>query len=195
MKKHIGILIAVALLLLPIPALASSFGIGPPEIELEVPSDGSATATFYISSDFDGELQVSLVDIPLKVEPTTIPITKSDNNREVKLTFYGDDSLGQQTFNGEVRFLALTGGNIASGIIIDVKITNVVEGQPIPKEASPPEQSSPPESTGPSSEQPAPEKQGGIAGMSSTMAIIIAGGLVFVGLIVLSITLLRRRKY
>lgn len=98
-------------------------------MELEVPANGSAVATFYVTSDFDGELQVSLEDIPLRVEPTTIPITKSDDNREVELTFYGNESLGQQTFDGEVRFLALTGGNIASGIIIGAKVTNVVEEQ------------------------------------------------------------------
>ena len=190
LRKFIGILTAVAIpLLLATPVLAASFGIGPPEIEFEVPSNGSAAATFYITSDFDGELQVSLVDIPLRVEPTTIPITKSDNNRKVELTFYGDKSLSQQTFNGEVRFLALTGGNIASGIIIDAKVTNIVEGQPVPvQEEGPPGQSTAPE-------QPTPENQDGIAGLSSTMAIIIAGGLVFVGLIVLSIVLLRRRRY
>lgn len=140
MRKYIGILIAVTLLLLPIPALAASFAIGPPTIELEVPADGSAVATFYVTSDFDGELQVSLENIPLKVEPTAIPITKSDNNREVKLTFYGDESLGQQTFDGKVRFLALTGGNIATGIKVKAKVTNLVEEQVVAVTTDEPEE-------------------------------------------------------
>ncbi len=138
MRKYLGVLAVIILLLLPATALASGFSIGPSNIELEVPSDGSVVATFYVTSDFDGELQVSLVDIPLRVEPTTIPITKTDNDREVELTFYGDESLGSQIFNGAVRFLALTGGNVASGIIVDAKITNVVEGQPIPQESTTP---------------------------------------------------------
>ena len=77
----------------------------------------------------------------------------------------------------------MSGETVAVAVKVKAKVTNIVEGQPVPQETSPPE------------EQPTQEKQGGIAGLSSTMAIIIAGGLVFVGLIVLSIALLRRRRY
>ena len=196
LKKLIGILAAIAVsLLLAAPLLAASLGISPSHTELEVPADGSATASFQVYY-FSGDLQVSLVDIPLTVKPDIIHVDASgDKAADIQLTIYGDESLGSQVYDGYVRFLGSTGGTVAVAVKVKAKVTNVVEGQPIPKEASPPEQSAPPESTGPSSEQPTPEKQGGIAGLSSTMAIIIAGGLVFVGLIVLSIALLRRRRY
>jgi len=196
LKKLIGILAAIAVsLLLAAPLLAASLGISPSHTELEVPADGSATASFQVYY-FSGDLQVSLVDIPLTVKPDIIHVDASgDKAADIQLTIYGDESLGSQVYDGYVRFLGSTGGTVAVAVKVKAKVTNVVEGQPIPKEASPPEQSAPPESTGPSSEQPTPEKQGGIAGLSSTMAIIIAGGLVFVGLIVLSIVLFRRRRY
>jgi len=132
LRRYIGILITITLLLLATPVLAAGFAIGPPEIELEVPANGSAVATFYVTSDFDGELQVSLEDIPLRVEPTTIPITKSDDNREVQLTFYGNESLGSQVFDGKVRFLALTGGNVATGVKVKATVNHIVAGQPLP---------------------------------------------------------------
>ena len=179
MKKLIGLLIIP--LLLAAPVLAASLGVSPSSVELEVPGDGSTTVNFQVYY-FDGDLQVSLVDIPLRVEPETIHIEQSSEPVDIQITIYGDESLGSQVYDGYVRFLGSTGGTVAVAVKVKAKVTNIVEGQPIPKEASPPEQST-------------PEKQGGIAGLSSTMAIVIAGGLVFVGLIVLSIALLRRRKY
>jgi len=131
MRKYIVILAAVILLLFPATVLAASFGIGPPSIELEVPADGSTIATFYITSDFEGELQVSLENIPLRVEPATIPITKTDSSCKVELTFYGNESLNTQVYDGYVRFLALTEGNIATGIKVKAKVTNVVEEQSV----------------------------------------------------------------
>jgi len=194
LRKFIGILTAVAIpLLLAAPLLAASLGISPSHTELEVPGNGSATASFQVYY-FSGDLQISLVDIPLRVEPDTIHIEQSTEPVDVQLTIYGDNSLGSQIYDGYVRFLGSTGGTVAVAVKVKAKVTNLVEGQPIPQEASPPEQSAPPGSSVPSPEQPTPEKQGGIAGLSSTMAIIIAGGLIFVGLIVLSIALLRRRR-
>jgi len=191
LRKLIGLILIP--LLFATPVLAASLGISPSHTVLEVPGSSSAVANFQVYY-FTGDVQISLVDIPLKVEPDTIHVDAASNPVDIQLTIYGDNSLGSQVYDGYVRFLGSTGGSVAVAVKVKAKITNVVEGQPIPKEASPPEQSAPPESTAPSSEQPATERQGGIAGLSSTMAIIIAGGLVLVGLIVLSIALLRRRR-
>ena len=191
MRKLIGLILIP--LLFATPVLAASLGISPSHTVLEVPGSSSAVANFQVYY-FTGDVQISLVDIPLKVEPDTIHVDAASNPVDIQLTIYGDNSLGSQVYDGYVRFLGSTGGSVAVAVKVKAKITNVVEGQPIPKEASPPEQSAPPESTAPSSEQPATERQGGIAGLSSTMAIIIAGGLVLVGLIVLSMALLRRRR-
>lgn len=181
-----------ALLLLTAPVLAASLGISPSHTELEVPGNGSATADFQVYY-FSGDLQVSLVDIPLKVEPDTIHIEQSSEPVDVQITIYGDETLGSQVYDGYVRFLGLTGGTVAVAVKVKAKVTNVVEGQPLPEQAPPEEVV--PEPTEQSPETPASERQGGILGLSSNMVIIIAGGLVFLGLIVLSITLLRRRRY
>ena len=192
MRKLIGLILIP--LLFATPVLAASLGISPSHTVLEVPGSSSAVANFQVYY-FTGDVQISLVDIPLKVEPDTIHVDAASNPVDIQLTIYGDNSLGSQVYDGYVRFLGSTGGSVAVAVKVKAKITNVVEGQPIPKEAIVPEQSSPPESTEEqSSEQPATDRQGGIAGLSSTMAIIIAGGLVFVGLILLSIVLLRRRR-
>ena len=192
LRKFIGIMTAVAIpLLLAAPLLAASLGISPSHTELEVPGNGSATADFQVYY-FSGDLQVSMVDIPLTVEPDIIHVDASgDKPADIQLTIYGNESLGSRVYDGYVRFLGVTGGTVAVAVKVKAKVTNIVGGQPLPEV---PEEA-PPESTEEQSpEQPATEEQGGIAGLSSTMAIIIAGGLVFVGLIVLSIALLRRRR-
>jgi len=192
LKKLIGILVAIAVsLLLATPVLAASLGISPSYTELEVPGNGSATANFKVHY-FSGDLEISLVDIPLRVGPETIHIEPSGEPVDIEITIYGDESLGLQVYDGYVRFLGMTGGTVAVAVKVKAKVTNVVEGQPLPEQSLPEEVV--PEPTEQSVETPASERQGGIAGLSFNMAIIIAGGLVFVGLIVLSVTLLRRRS-
>ena len=132
MKKIAALATAVMLILLcATPALA--FGVSPPSIEFDVPAEGSAKVEFAVY-DFTGDLQVSLEDIPLKVEPTTVSVAAGDEGTTVELTFYGDETLGSQVYNGYVRFLAMTGGTVATGIKVRAKVTNIVAGQPVPQE-------------------------------------------------------------
>ena len=188
MKKFIAVLAAVAmLLLLTSPLLAASLGISPSHTELEVPGDGSATANFQVHY-FSGDLKVSLVDIPLKVEPETLHIEPSGEPVDIELTIYGDDSLGSQVYNGYIRFLGMTGETVAVAVKVRAKITNIVEGQPVPEEPSP-------EETPPEAAPLPPTPQGGIGGLPLTTVIIIAGGLVFLGLVALAISLAVRRRY
>jgi len=140
MKKLIGLLIIP--LLLAAPVLAASLGVSPSHTELEVPGNSSATADFQVYY-FDGDLQISLVDIPLRVEPETIHIEPSSEPVDIQITIYGDNSLGSQVYDGYVRFLGSTGGTVAVAVRVKAKITNVVEGQPIPVQ----EEESPSEST------------------------------------------------
>lgn len=190
LKKLIGILVAIAVsLLLATPVLAASLGISPSHTELEVPGNGSATANFKVYY-FSGELQITLVDIPLRVEPETIHIEPSGEPVDIEITIYGDETLGPQVYNGYVRFVGKTGGMVAVAVKVKATVTNVVEGQPLPEQS--PSEELTPEPTEQSPEKPASEKQSRI---SFNMAIIIAGGLVFLGLIGLSIALLRRRRY
>ena len=141
MKKFIAILAAVVLaLLLASPVLAVSLGVSPSHTELEVPGDGSATANFQVHF-FSGDLKVSLVDIPLTVEPETLHVEASDGPVDIELTIYGDESLGSRIYDGYIRFLGMSGGSVGVAVKVKAKVTNLVEGEtPVlaPPEESPP---------------------------------------------------------
>lgn len=215
MKRIIVLLGTVVLLLaLVSPVLAASLGISPSHVELEVPGDGSATADLQVHY-FRGDVQVSLVDIPLRVEPETIHVDALDEPEDIRVTIYGDESLGSQLYNGYIRFLGLSGETVAVAVKIKAQITNIVVGQPVPEAAPPgeplapevaPEEPSSPEAASelippePSSSPTPPEPQatepkGIVDDLSLNLVILIAGGLVFLGLVVLSISLAVRRRY
>jgi len=138
MKKLFGLLILPLLLLatLATPVLAASLGISPSYTELEVSGTENTTANFQVYY-FTGDLQISLVDIPLRVEPETIYVEALNEPVDIQLTIYGDESLGSQVYDGYVRFLGSTGGSVAVAVKVKAKVTNVVEGQPIPQETVP----------------------------------------------------------
>lgn len=126
--KKLAALVAIVLVLLPASTLlAFSFGIGPPEVDFEVTADGSTVVAFYVTSDFNGSLEVSLEDIPLDFEPKEVAIAAGDSNKKVEITFYGDQSLGTNTYEGKVRFLAMTGGNVATGVKIRATVNHTVD--------------------------------------------------------------------
>jgi hypothetical protein len=187
MKRFIGILAVMVLVLaLTSPVLAASLGVSPSSVEIEIPGDGSATADFQVHY-FSGDVQVSLVDIPLRVEPEVLYVDALDEPVDVQLTIYGDESLGSQVYNGYIKFLGMTGETVAIAVQVKAKINHIVAGQPLPPE-TPAAENLPPEAT--------PAAQGGIGGLPLSTVIIIAGGLVFLGLIALSISLVvRRAKY
>jgi hypothetical protein len=91
---------------------------------LELPADGSGQVTFNIVSyGFEGDVEIGLEDIPLEVEPQLVHIENIAEPQEVVLTFHGDPSLGEQTFEGKITFLAVTGGTVAYGIKVRATIT------------------------------------------------------------------------
>lgn len=191
MKKFIGILATVVIvLLLASPVLAASLGISPSHTELEVPGDGSATANFKVHY-FSGDIKVSLVDIPLEVEPETLHIEPSSEPVEIELTIYGDQSLGSQVYDGYVRFLGMSGETVAIAVKVKAKITHIVEGQPVPEATE--------ETPVPEAPPPAPPEQAPPASPAGTsewpiipVAGIIAGAAIVITLIVV---VARRRRY
>jgi len=185
MKKFIGIVAAaVVLLLLASPVLAASLGISPSHTELEVPGDGSATANFKVHY-FSGDLKVSLVDIPLGVEPEMLHIEPSSEPVEIELTIYGDESLGSQVYDGYVRFLGMSGETVAVAVRVKAKITHIVEGQPVPEPS--PEETPVPEAPPPAPPGPPPPATSGttewpilpLAGFAAGTAIVITLIVVF----------------
>lgn len=146
MKRIIGLLTAVTLMVFwAAPVLAAGLSISPPSVEFDVPADGSAEVEFLVY-DFNGDLQISLEDIPLTVEPTTVAVTATEEGTMVVLTFYGDESLGYKIYEGKIRFLALTGGTVAMGIKVRATINHIATGvllEEAPEETEESEQSSP----------------------------------------------------
>lgn len=189
MKKFTAFLIAtVFVLLLASPVLAASLGISPTHVEIEVPADGSATANFEVHW-FSGDLKVSLVDIPLSVEPQTIHIERSSEPVDIKLTIYGDESLDSQVYDGYIRFLGMSGGTVAVAVKVRAKVTHIVEGQPVAKEPTPKE--TPPPAPAPPG--PPPAAPSGTTELPILLLAGIAAGTVIV--ITLIVVLVRRPRY
>jgi len=186
MKKFIAVLAAaVLLLLLASPVLAASLGISPSSVEVEVPGDGSATANFQVHY-FSGDLKVSLVDIPLRVEPEILHVDALDGPVDIQVTIYGDESLGSQVYNGYVRFLGMSGETVAVAVKVKAKVNHIVLGQPLPQE-TPGEEAPPPEEV---LAPPGPAETEGfplipIAGIAAGTAVVIT----------LIVVLARRPRY
>lgn len=179
MKRFIALFAVIAVICLcATPVLAAGLRISPPSVEFDVPADGSAEVEFLVY-DFTGDLQISLEDIPLTVEPTTVPVTAKEEGTRVVLTFYGDETLGSKIYEGKIRFLALTGGTVAMGIKVKATVNHIASGQPTPEE-TPPEQTPPPASSG-TTELNIPL----LAGIAAGTAIVIT----------LIVVLARRRRY
>lgn len=142
LKVIIGCALVAMLLTVASPVLALSIGVSPTHIELEVPSNGSTTTTVQVHY-FDGDVQISLIDIPLRIEPEVISVEASESPVEIELTIYGDSSLGSRIYDGYIRFIAVSGGAATGGVQVIARITNLVEGEtPVIAEESqsPPEE-------------------------------------------------------
>ena len=188
MKRVIALFTAITLIgLCALPALAQGLGISPPSVEFDVPANGSTEMEFLVY-DFTGDLEISLEDIPLRVEPTTVPVAAKEGGTRVVLTFYGDESLGSQVFNGKIRFLAMTGGTVAMGIKVKATINHIASGQPL-------SQTTPQESPTP----PAPEETASPpqASAATELPILLLAGIAAGTAIIITliIVLLRRPRY
>lgn len=178
--------IAIVALFFAVPVLAIGLTISPPSVEFDVSADGSNQVEFLVY-DFNGNLEISLEDIPLRVEPTTVTVAAEEEGTRVVLIFYGDESLGSQVFNGKIRFLAMTGGTVAMGIKVKATINHIASGQlpeemPMPTEETltPTEQVPLPSVEIPATELPILQ----LAGIAAGTAVVIT----------LIVVLARRRK-
>ncbi|GAI80119.1 unnamed protein product, partial [marine sediment metagenome] len=136
MKRFIGVLIvAIALMaFMAIPASAASLGISPSKIEVDVPSGGSTPVNFQVHY-FSGELHVSLVDIPLEVEPTVFHITSSPE--DIVVTFR-DNTFDPQEYNGYVRFLSTGNATVGLAVNIAARVTVELSANIVEKPTPPP---------------------------------------------------------
>lgn len=189
MKRFIAILAAIVmLLLLGSPLLAASLGISPSSVELEVPGDGSATADLQ-AYYFSGDLQVSLVDIPLRVEPETLHVDALDKPVDIQLTIYGDESLGSQVYDGYIKFLGMSGEAVALAVQVKAKVTHIVEGQLLPEE--PGTEETPPAEETPEQTESSPDTSETAEWPILPLAGIAAGTAILITIIVM----VARRRY
>ena len=194
MKRFIGLLTAVTLMVLcAAPVLAAGLGISPPSVEFDVPADGSTEVEFLVY-DFTGDLQISLENIPLRVEPTIAPVTAKKEGTRVVLTFYGDESLGSKIYQGKIRFLAMTGGSVAMGIKVRATINHIASGQPVPEatEETPVPEAPPPAPPGPPPGPPPAATSGTTEWPIIPLAGFAAGTAIVITLIVV---FARRKRY
>ncbi|GAH21779.1 unnamed protein product, partial [marine sediment metagenome] len=176
------------------PVLAAGLGISPPTVEFDVPADGSGEVEFLVY-DFTGDIEISLEDIPLRVEPTTVPVTDKEGGTRVVLTFYGDESLGSVVYEGKIIFVAMTGGSVAMGIKVRATVNHIAAGEPLLEEASeeivPVEESPPEQAPTGESEQSSPTPSESSSFPVFPVAGIAAGAIIVITLIVL---LVRRSR-
>ena len=127
LKAIVGCVLVAMVLIVASPALALSLGVSPTHVELEVPGDGSATVDVKVHY-FSGDVEIRLVDIPLRIEPSTIHVDASDEPVVVELTVYGEHALDTQVYDGYIRFIAVSGGAATGGVQVIAKVTNVADG-------------------------------------------------------------------
>jgi hypothetical protein len=101
------------------------FAIGPAELAVSVPADGSGTSNVYITSHIDGKLIVGKENLPFRVEPETINISASDRNKRVELLIYGNPTLEEGEYAGKLTFRTDSDTNVSYGIKIRATITQV----------------------------------------------------------------------
>jgi hypothetical protein len=126
-KMILFLILAMAIMLnavMPCGALEErSFAVGPAQLNVTFPENGSNSTYVYITSSVDGELVVGTENLPFAIEPTTIPITSTDRTRKVELTVHGNTSLSPGQYAGKLTLLLYTGSNVAHGVKINVNIT------------------------------------------------------------------------
>jgi len=191
-KRFMVILALVAaMLLLATPVLAASLGISPSQVKVSVPSNGSTEANFKVHY-FSGDLEVSLVDIPLEVKPERIHVEASDEPKDITLTIYGDESLGPQVYNGYIRFLGLSGETVAVAVKVKAQVTNIA-GEPAEEPGAPAEESPPSEQppTPPPAQPPMPPTLAPDGGFPVIPVAGIVGG---VAVLITIIVLVARRN-
>jgi hypothetical protein len=101
----------------------TGFAVGPVQLDVTVPSNGSNSTYVYVTSYVDGELVVGTENLPFRIEPTTIPITSTDRTRKVELTVYGNTSLTKGQYVGKLTLLLYTGNNVAHGVKLNANVT------------------------------------------------------------------------
>lgn len=109
--------------------LAAGFGLSPTKTEFNIPANGSSVQKFFIRSSnseiLDGDIEITLVDIPLRVEPEKTHVVLDKEGTTIELTFYGNESLGDQEFNGIIIFRLLISDSVGAALGIKATVHQI----------------------------------------------------------------------
>jgi hypothetical protein len=108
----------------------SGFAVGPAQLNVTIPANGSNSTYVYITSYVDGELVVGTENLTFLIEPATIPITSTDRTRKVELTVHGNTSLATGQYSGKLTLLFYSGNNVAHGVKLNANVTQTGSESP-----------------------------------------------------------------
>ena len=109
-------------------SMVYGMGIGPSSLEIDVPFDGFNSTTVYLTSDgLDGELIIGKENLPFRIEPAKQNMSAGDVNKPVVITVYGNETLSPGVYDGKLTFIGYTGGSMAMGIKIRIRVNLIGE--------------------------------------------------------------------
>lgn len=140
-RMLVGTIIAIFVVIISgTTVLAASLGVSPASTEVVVPANSNATAYFNVYH-YKGDVGISFIGIPLKFEPEIVTVDSSSRPSSVRLTIYGDESLGSKIYTGYVRFVGISEEMVTVAVRAKATITNLVEGEePVPEVFQEPEE-------------------------------------------------------
>ena len=105
------------------PVGVSGLGIGPPSLEIDVPTDGFNSTVVYVTSDgLSGELVIGQEGLPFVVEPEKIVLDPEDVNTPIEIFIHGSREVDPGLYQGKLTFIAMTGETVAMGIKIKIDV-------------------------------------------------------------------------
>ena len=118
--KFVGILLAVLWsCLLTVSVSASSFGLNPYKVDVQVEA-GQSTEVAFTVSGFSGIVEVSVEDLPIKIDTESFEVF--DGSR-INLTIRCDSDTVPKLYTGKLVFLTKSGDSGQSGIKIPCSLT------------------------------------------------------------------------
>jgi hypothetical protein len=118
--RFAGILLAVLWsCLLTVGVSASSFGLNPYKVDVQVEA-GQSTEVVFTVSGFSGIVEVNVEDLPIKIDTESFEVF--DGSR-INLTIRCDADIAPKLYTGKLVFLTKSGDSGQSGIKIPCSLT------------------------------------------------------------------------
>ena len=107
-----------------------AWGLSPVDITINVSASGSTDQYFQVTG-VSGNISVWTENISLRIEPSIVYVDASESSQWIKLTLYGNESLGNRDFDGTIDFLPVTNASVAFGIKVLTTVHQFVVPKPV----------------------------------------------------------------